>query len=47
MKIPAGFLGSGKTISEEDRKKYAPKLEKNLYRQNKQEEYGNCILKRT
>jgi hypothetical protein len=33
MKIPAGFVVSGKALSEEERKKYALKLEKNLYGQ--------------
>ena len=33
MKIPAGFVISGKALSEEERKKYALKLEKNLYGQ--------------
>jgi len=33
MKIPAGFVVAGRTLSEEERKKYALKLEKNLYGQ--------------
>jgi hypothetical protein len=33
MKLPAGFIIPGKTLSDEDRKKYVLKLEKNLYGQ--------------
>ena len=33
MKLPAGFTVPGKTISEQDRKEYVLKLEKNLYGQ--------------
>jgi hypothetical protein len=33
MKIPAGFVVAGKTLDEQERKKFALKLEKNLYGQ--------------
>jgi hypothetical protein len=33
MRLPAGFVVPGKTLSDEDRKKYVLKLEKNLYGQ--------------
>ncbi len=33
MRLPAGFVIQGKTPSDEDRKKYVLKLEKNLYGQ--------------
>jgi hypothetical protein len=31
MRLPAGFIIPGKTLSDEDRKKYVLKLKKNLY----------------
>ena len=33
MKLPAGFTVPGRTITEQDRKDYVLKLEKNLYGQ--------------
>jgi hypothetical protein len=33
MKIPAGFVASGRALMEDERKRYALKLEKNLYGQ--------------
>jgi len=40
MKLPAGFTLPDRTITDQDRKHYVLKLEKNLYGQNKQAEYG-------
>jgi hypothetical protein len=43
MKLLAGFTVPGRTITEQDRKDYVLKLEKNLYGQKNQEEYGIYI----
>ena len=43
MKLPVGFTVPGRTITEQDRKDYVLKLEKNFMDKNKQEEYGIYI----
>jgi hypothetical protein len=43
MKLPAGFTVPGKTITDQDRKNYALKLEKNLYGQKQAGKYGIYI----
>jgi len=47
MKLPAGFTLPDRAITEQDRKDYVLKMEKNLYGQYKQAEYGIYIFKKS